>query len=412
VAVDGLPTTVAVGARLERIVSTATRFDIGTVVTITVGPGIAVDEQNRMVAEADRVLQESLQAAGAASLEEAESLFQQRAEAIRTLEEATVRMQDDLRDLSLEQLRQNAARLQASTDDYMTSRPAEPAFPDDIDRLRALETEARERCERLEEDYPPLVAAAAAKEEEHRRVLAERVGLDAACQAATTTVSRLAAQLARERDGDSDDHLASQAADYRRAHDAAYAVVQSARLELDRRDPATSRLLAGNAEQVVVDIRTQLGTRRNDLAAAEAGIGALSPAGLFSRREAIETEHQEACEEDTRLRQRAAASRLLLNTLLEERTRAQRAYVEPLQREIERRGHTVFGPDFAVQIDDTALAATHRARVNWRVLIADGKHQLSVLRRGITRPSSCRNIPGESSAGRTIGRTPWVRDVL
>jgi AAA ATPase domain len=385
VAVDGDPIGLGEGQRLERVVSTATRFDIGRLVTITVGPGIAVDEQSSTVAQANRSLREALSEVGATTMEEAEDLFSQRADAARTVDAGAEQMAQDLRDLSTEELRERAARLEASTNDYIATRPPESTLPGDTEDARRLETEAREVYEELNGRYPLIEAAAKAKDTEHQNMLKQRVTLDAECQAATTDVGRLSAQLKRERASESDERLAAEAADHVSAHEAAAAALRSAKVELDGRDPVATRLRAGNAEQVLTQVRSQLGDKRRDLAAAEAGIDALSPTGLFTRREAIEAAHQAAREEDQRLRRRAAASKLLLQTLRNERTQAQRAYVEPLRREIERRGRTVFGPDFAVEMDEDQLAVTRRQLngvwVSWEQLSVGAQEQLGIIAR-------------------------------
>lgn len=373
------------GARFERVVSSPIRIDIGDLASLTVGPGIGVDQQQAAVADAERSLQDALARTGARTINEAETLFAQRQEATRGLASAKAQIKQDLRDLTLGELTALVERLTAATTTYAATRPDEPRIAGATEEAQGLETEARENYQVLAERYPVVDAAARAKAAEHQHLFAERVELDAEFRATTAEVHRVGTQLARERADQPDEALTEAAANRTAMHDKRAAALHSAESELEVGGAAGVRLRATNAEQVVAQVRTRLADKKTQLAAAGASIEALSPTGLFTRREEAHAVYEATQDEDERLRQRAAAAKLLRETLRTERTRAQMAYVEPLRREIEGHGRTVFGPDFSVEMDEERLAVARRQLngvwVSWRQLSVGAQEQLGILTR-------------------------------
>jgi hypothetical protein len=385
VTVDGDLFSLEAGERLTRIVSQASIFNVVGLVAVTVGPGTSVDEQRGVLSDAERLLQDALGGVGAATMEEAEVLLHRRDEALRAVSMAQKQMELDLRDLTASGLREAIGRLEAKTQSYASNRQAQPALAGDAEHARRLEAQAREAYERLDERYSLSRASAKSAQEEYQTAVVEKVALDTDHRVATKEAERLADRLERERAVASDAQVTKHAADRCAAHDTAAEALRTSKERLEGRDPAATRLRTENAKQVLRQVRSQLFEKRTDFARVQAAIDALSPKGLFSRCQETEAALRSAEEIDQRLRQRAVAAKLLLQTLRAERTDAQKAYVEPLRREIEERGRAVFGSDFMIELDEARLAVVRRRLqgvwVSWDQLSVGAQEQLGILTR-------------------------------
>jgi hypothetical protein len=88
--------------------------------------------------------------------------------------------------------------------------------------------------------------------------------------------------------------------------------------------------------------------------------------------------------EAARLSGRARAAALLRDTLLRHRADARRQYVEPYREQVTRLGRIVFGPDFAVDVDNE-LRIVSRTRAGTTVpfdaLSSGAKEQLGIIAR-------------------------------
>ena len=104
--------------------------------------------------------------------------------------------------------------------------------------------------------------------------------------------------------------------------------------------------------------------------------------GLGERLEEAEGDAERARDDLARLRRRAAAARLLFETMRARRDAARRRYVEPLTERLESLGRIVFGADVAVDVSD-ALAVASLTRggrtIAWDQLSVGTREQLGVL---------------------------------
>jgi hypothetical protein len=149
-------------------------------------------------------------------------------------------------------------------------------------------------------------------------------------------------------------------------------------------DPPQQRQLAANAKAVYEGAQQRLTELQNRRIAVHARLDAAGQKGLADALgEAKAATHGKALA-NLALRRRAAAARLLFETLRTRRDEAKRAYVRPLRRQIEGLGRTVFGSTFQVDLtDDLAIdSRTLEGRtVPFASLSGGAREQLSMLGR-------------------------------
>lgn len=107
--------------------------------------------------------------------------------------------------------------------------------------------------------------------------------------------------------------------------------------------------------------------------------------GLAEDLQEAEADKDQAELELRRYQAHAAARKLLYETLRAEREAARRSYVAPLRREIENLGKIVFGPDFAVELDDLDLSVVSRTlrgrTIPYKSLSIGAQEQIALISR-------------------------------
>jgi hypothetical protein len=380
--IDGSDIDLPADGQLERRIQKSMSLRVGGMATIAVAVGASRDVPGSKVDAATTELEALLRRAGATDLAEAERLHKAREDAGRTVTEQRRILKESLGELTVDALEDRVATLRARIG---AGRKGATGKKGDEDAARRAVDRAEEVL-RLKEQ---LVIAA---ETEWQAATARQGALEVARSEKNTELrlageelERRTAVLVSERETLPDAVLTESAQRTEAAAADLDVELADARAGLATQGPQEARQLLANAQQAlervetetrqVQDQRLEVRTRLRDH--GEDGL-AEDLQEAIAAKDALEVELR-------RYQAQANARKLLFDTLREERERSRRSYVAPLRREIESLGKVVFGPDFAVELDDLSLAVLSRTldgrTIPFKSLSIGAQEQIALISR-------------------------------
>lgn len=381
--VDGLEVNLPAGTELERRVDQSVELTLTDIASLSVLVGAAGDLTSTELEAAEGQLGDLLRAAGATDLADAERLHKAREDAARTVTEQRRVLRENLRDLTPDALEERIAGLRGR----MTEAEAPPAGEgdDDLEDVRRSAEEAQRALSATEQS----VRAAEQEWQAARTRLAEievaRSERNTELRLATEELERREAALAEERAAASDESAARSLRTAEGAEDALRAALEAARTELAREGPDQAREMLSNATQALARVDAETRQVQDELLEVTTRLRDHGEDGLAEDLQEAVADHDQAELELRRYQAHAAARKLLYETLRAEREAARRSYVAPLRREIENLGKIVFGPDFAVELDDLDLSVVSRTllgrTIPYKSLSIGAQEQIALISR-------------------------------
>lgn len=271
----------------------------------------------------------------------------------------------DLRDLGTEVIEDKIARNQLEIDQYLESRPGEPALPKDLDVGKAAHEDAVEDLVKAR-----AKAASARSSRDVIRDLAnshesELNVLDARVADADTRLAESVNALEAARSAEPDEALAI-------AKSAAEEELQTAKETLGSVESRLSQLNSESvkaqldaAQESVVSANDRVAGLEIQLATSRTKLEVLGREGLKSDLDEVEADLNHDRRVLQSLERRAAAAQLLFERMRERRDAANRNYVAPFAKQIDGLGRIVFGHDASFDIDPGSLEL--------KALVRDGK---------------------------------------
>ena len=374
IAVDGVPMTLAVGESWTPPASTPVTVEVPGVLSVRIDPGASAAQLRAELDTAERGRDATLAAAGAADLVAARAIGARRVTLATTFAQLTANL-DGLRSGDdVEHLRARLAELTALTPDPTID--AEAAAAEMVAATAALDLH---RSAADSADQQAAAATAALAEATNRTVL-----LQDRIDTAETELGAVQAQLTTLRATVTDDAVAAKAAVDAETRGKADARLAELTARYDAANPvAIGSELAASTEAVdeLVRQHTAIDDQLNTLTIELQVIGG---EGRQSKLDDAETHFQHTGAEHNRMAERAAAARLLRNTMIRHRDNTRLRYVAPYRTELERLGRTVFGETFAVEVD-TNLTILKRTKDGYTLpyewLSGGAKEQLGILAR-------------------------------
>ncbi|MBF6605168.1 MAG: AAA family ATPase [Chloroflexi bacterium] len=354
--VDGLELKLPAGTRLERRVDQSIEITLPDMASVSVEVGAAGDMTSTELEAAEGQLGDLLRAAGATDLAEAERLHWSREDAGRTVTEQKRGLRENLRDLTLEALEERIASLRGRMPEAEESHTG-AGNEDDVRR-------SAEEAQRALSETEPSARAAEQEWEGARTRLAEieiaRSERNTELRLATEEFERREAALAAERAAASDESLAKSLRMAEGAEETLGAELDGAKTELAREGADQAREMLDNARRALERVDAETRQVQDELLQVTTRLRDHGEDGLAEDLQEAQADKDQAEPDLRRYQAHAAARKLLFETLRSEREAARRSYVAPLRREIENLGKIVFGPDFAVELDDLNLSVVSR----------------------------------------------------
>lgn len=376
--IDGRPAQVSAERPVKGKVPGETTLTLPGGITVRVRAGAHAREVEEQLTRASSALQTLLTQAGVESVDAARDLSHERVaieERRRNLAES---VKGDLRDLSADDLRQKLSRERQAIAEATGTRVDLPGLEQAKERLEALRIAASRAGDAVTVAFEQFEAA----REELAACEAQNIHHQERVAALGEEITRAESELARLAERGTKEQLGQRLIECESALDAGREALAAARRALDAAPDASEELSAATAELARIEaaLRRARELRAGDTAVLEEA----GAQGLHGKLTAAEQRAAYAEEELEAYVRRAAAARLLFETLRCRRDEARENYSEPFRLKLESLGQVVFGPSFAVELnDDLSIARVGRDGITLEVgqLSVGVREQLSVLTR-------------------------------
>jgi len=350
--VDGEKVDLEKGVVDERAIARMTTITIPDQLELTVTPGASAEDLEEALQTAVRTRDALLDEHNIDSVKAARSANSERNQAQRDLAEAKSREQENLRDLTFEQLEAKRDSCLVIVEEQEATRAEEPPVPDELATARELAREAEARVVEARERERGAADHAADLAEKVEVGSSKEARLAAQIEAESETASALRAELQSARQELSDNDLNARVATAESEAETAHMLAASLRSKLDGENPDQVKARHESARAALEAGREERAEVRENLRTVEGRLEVQQEAGLFEQTERVRSMLDQAQSSYSRLEQRASAARLLYTTLSSHRDEARRRYLEPLTSRIETLGRMVFNTSFQVTLTD------------------------------------------------------------
>jgi hypothetical protein len=151
---------------------------------------------------------------------------------------------------------------------------------------------------------------------------------------------------------------------------------------LQARNPERVKASVETAKGSLRTTQIRLADARTELTEVQTRLKIHGEEGLHEKLNAVQSRFEHLEKDNLALFRRAAAARLLFETMRDERNKARRAYVAPLKEKIEHLGRLVFEESFQVDINEELQIASRTSNsvtVPFGSLSGGTREQLSLL---------------------------------
>lgn len=354
----GTHETIPAGEERTWSVAETLSASIADWVELRVAPGTSAEALRLRVGEALSALAGACAKGGVAGVEEAEAAWTALQDAKRTVAERDRVAREHLRDLTREALAELIRTAEAKVQAYPQKRSAPFDLPATAEEAKTLLEAARKKATAARKVLQQAESVHAPAQEHHGRCREIHAANAALLEQATNDHTRAAGRLEAERQRVGDEALREVLAAAEAAAQRALAGLAVSEQALGGIDPASVKEIRDTAESALKAAQAELETKERALLTLRAQLDILGEKDLGEALAEAERTAFEARDGFERLSRRAAAARLLYETLCGERDAMRRAYVAPLREGIERLGRHVFGPTLQVHVDENLRVAS------------------------------------------------------
>jgi len=363
-------------------VADRTRLTIPGTLDIEITAGSSTEGFSRRVEEAQRSLEAACERAGVASPDEAGKAFEERREASRHVEAKVEIEKNDLRDLTYEQLEEKLLGLEQGVPDYISKRAKEHTICPDLGSAKKEWANADANQKKVSEEWDgareSLEGARNVRDNLNEKHQETRIQLDLLVK----DLNRAHENLDRARMAVPDETLETNLTEAVRAVSVEEGSVRTAETSLKVKNPERIKALSETAKGSLQTTRSRRNAAQTEQTEVKTRLRIRGEDGLHEKLHESKTRLERVETDNRASSRRAAAAKLLFETMREEREKARRAYVAPLKERIEYLGRLVFDESFQVEIDDDLLIASRTANgvtVPFHLLSGGTKEQLSLI---------------------------------
>lgn len=400
--VNGAKVRLSKGAVRTISVADKSRLTIPGALDIEITAGASAEGLTKKVQETQRVLDDACAKAGVSTPDKAREAFENRREATRRLESKTRVEEENLRDLTYEELDKKLRGLKQTVPNYLTKRVTEPEIYPDLESAKnertsaeALQQETVGQWESTRETLDTDRSVRDGLNTKHREL---QVQLDLLSK----DISQARENLKRARKSVPDNAMETALANAVQAVASEDIRVRTAETSLKTKNPDRVKVLAETAKGSLRTTQNRRTAAQTELTEVQTRLKIHGEEGLYEKLQVAQTGLEHLVVDNTSLFRRASSAKCLFETMREERDKARRAYVAPLKEKIEQLGRLVFNESFQVDINEE-LRITSRTIDNTTVpfdsLSGGTKEQLSLIFR-----SACSIIVSKD------GGTPLILD--
>ncbi len=380
--IDGVDTVVEPDEIREFSVADRLRIVIQNAVGLEVAAGTSIDELARQVSKAQSDLQTACDAAGVGDAEAARAAFELYQQARRTIDEQDTVEQENLRDLTYDELTERLVQLESTVPRYIANRRESPAIAADLESAKIAwdESISTQQAAQAEWDSAYISVDGArrhrdgvASENEERRIQLRGLESDR---------DRQNSRLKNARQSESDALLEDGLRNAQSAIESEIEQVRAVEELLNAMNPEQVKALAETSEQSLITCKNRREAAQEELTEVETRLKLRGEEGLHDKLQIAESKLNRISSANRILFRRAAAARCLFDTMRRERDNARRAYLLPLKYGIERLGRLVFAKAFQVELDENLRIVSRTydgSTVPFESLSGGTKEQLSLI---------------------------------
>jgi hypothetical protein len=375
VVIGGEPLSLRRGGERTQAVTGAINLRVGDLLDIDIAPDAGESERVAALWAAQDEHDRLCRAAGVRDLTQAREQAERRRELVRRRDHLAEETDRILGQLDEDELAHRISGLRAQVD------ADGPIDVEEAERARAAASAvlaaAQEEAADAEAEAQGRLEA---QVERGEALAAARVGVDHA----DNEWRSLSRQLSDLRARQSDDELTGALAGAHVAVVAARQAVDAAIEELTDADPDSTQARLDNARLLVDRLAEEERSGHERLIRVDERLRGVAGAGLQDAADAAAARADAARRRYESLARRAAAARLLAETMRAARERAHRAYVEPFANQVRVLGRLVFGADFDIGVDQQLRIVDrtlHGITVPYESLSAGAQEQLAIVAR-------------------------------
>jgi len=321
---------------------------------------------------------------GVSTVEEGRRLNRDRAQAEDTRRHASEAIEQNLRDLTIDQLEVRVQALESKTGTYVDQRTRSEPLLKDFDEAQAGRNVARAEAEQRAKEASEFEGPRSSAEELLRQLKDKESGFSWQEKSLGERWSDARTALAEARQAASDPDLQDrlqQATEKASKAEQEYDVEKEA---LKALDPESVRSEYQAAVGVEIRMRGDLNGLGEKLQEARTILRVKGEEGLQSQYDQARSQLDHASSVYERVDVRAQSVRLLYETMTRHRREARKAYLAPLREKIEALGRIVFGPTLSVELSEDLRIARRTldgVTIDFEELGTGTREQLGLLSR-------------------------------
>ena len=325
---------------------------IANIVELRVEPGTSAETLRQAVSDAESALAKACAKAGVAGPEQAEAAWTALQDAKRTVADRDRIAKEHLRDLTRAELGERINVAKAKVQAYLAHRSSDLALPATSEECKkSLELAAKAAAD-ARKALKEAEAVFAQVQEHHSKCREEHAANMALLEQAKKDYMLAVERLEGERKRCSDDELVNSLASAEATTKTALESLKATQDTYDNADAGSAKAILDTSASALKQAREQCEVQDRKLIELRTKLDLVGDKGLAEALAEAQRVAFEARDSSDRLLRRAAAAKLLYETLRAEREAMRRAYVAPLREGIERLGRHVFGPTLRVDVDD------------------------------------------------------------
>jgi hypothetical protein len=336
------------------------------------------------VEDAQRKLDDICQDAGANNADEVRELFDARRKAQQSIDKQEEIEEENLRDLSYEELTSKVSMLEQSVPIYLVNRTKEPQLPTNLEDAKKEQQIAEEELEKAIASWEEANQVLISTRELQGNVSSQYQEVKIKLDIKTGELKQDEERLLRSREVAADDVIKSELSQYTEAVFMEKGKVRSAEVELNSKEPEQVKALVETTKGSLKTILSKRDAARQENTQVRTRLKVFGEEGLHEKLLTAQSNIDHIQRENVALIRRASAASLLYLTMKEERAKSRRAYIAPLKEKIERLGRLVFNNSFQVEMSDN-LAVISRTvdgiNVQFGSLSGGTQEQISLIAR-------------------------------
>ncbi len=350
--VDGMSIAMKSGQEELRTVTDEMSIVVPDILEIVVSPGTSSGGLARQLQEAEEKLAAVLEEYGVKDSSDARKMIQAREKAELQIAGVKEVEKQDLRDLTFEELTGRIEGLHEGAATYLEDRVETPPIADSLDSARKAQQEAEEEFVAAEQKHASADRSHRDAENAQNKIREQVANTEGQTSKIEKDLADMTEELETARKVVSDQNLEGKWAELQKRADEKRGVMGLKKEGLSRLNPDQARALLETTAGSLSTAEERLRGLELEQAGLASKLSTLGEEGLHEEIQKVEGDLFRRQRYNRSLFRRAAAARLLYDTMKEEQDKAYESYKAPFRDKIEQMGRLMHNDSFQVVLND------------------------------------------------------------